>query len=111
MEAYKNMGAKNSFVNVLQQLIVHPENDVFYWSAENATAELDFLIQTENQMVPMEVKAEENLQAKSLRVFEQKYRTGGAVRTSLSDYKEQDWLVNVPLYGIEDYMKNVVEIA
>ncbi|MCD7708332.1 MAG: ATP-binding protein [Clostridiales bacterium] len=90
---------------VMQQLVVNPENDIFYWSAENATAELDFLIQTEDRIVPMEVKAEENLQAKSLKVFTQKYQIKDAVRTSLSDYKEQDLLVNVPLYGIEDYMR------
>lgn len=58
---------------VLQQLLVNPENDIFYWTAENATAELDFLIQTEEKIIPMEVKVEENLRAKSLRVFAEKY--------------------------------------
>ena len=85
---------------VLQQLIVHPENDIFYWSAENATSEVDFLIQTEECIVPLEVKAEENLQAKSLKVFVQKYGVKDAVRVSMSGFREQDWLTNFPLYNI-----------
>lgn len=87
---------------VLQQLLVVPENDIFYWSAENATAELDFLIQTEEKIVPIEVKAEENLRAKSLKYFTQKYEIGQAVRTSMSDFREQEWVVNFPLYAIEN---------
>ncbi len=86
---------------VLQQLLVHPEYDIFYWSAENATAELDFLLQTDERIIPLEVKAEENLQAKSLKVFVQKYGVPMAARTSMSDYRKQDWVTNVPLCGIE----------
>ena len=85
---------------VLQQLIIYPENDIFYWSSENATSELDFLIQTEESIVPLEVKAEENLQAKSLKVFVQKYGIDNAVRVSMSGFREQDWLVNFPLFNI-----------
>lgn len=93
---------------VLQQLIVHEENDIFYWSSEKGTGELDFLIQMDDKIVPVEVKAEENLQAKSLRSFVQKYDMKYAVRTSMSDYREQDWMVNYPLYdvgGLNEYMK------
>lgn len=93
---------------VLQQLIVHEENDIFYWSSEKGTGELDFLIQMDDKIVPIEVKAEENLQAKSLRSFVQKYDMKYAVRTSMSDYREQDWMVNYPLYdvgGLNEYMK------
>lgn len=85
---------------VLQQLIVDPENDIFYWSAENAMSELDFLIQTDECIVPLEVKAEENLQAKSLKVFTRKYGIKGAVRVSMSGFREQEWLVNFPLYNV-----------
>lgn len=85
---------------VLQQLQVNPENDIFYWSAENASAELDFLIQTDEKIVPLEVKAEENLRAKSLKTFTEKYGIKDAVRTSMSDYREQEWMVNFPLYNI-----------
>lgn len=85
---------------VLQQLMVTPENDIFYWSADNASAELDFLIQTESEIIPLEVKAAENLQAKSLKTFVQKFGMKKAVRTSMSDFREQEWMVNMPLYNI-----------
>lgn len=85
---------------VLQQLIVDSENDIFYWSAANATSELDFVIQTDDCIVPLEVKAEENLQAKSLKVFMQKYGVKFAVRASMSGFREQDWLTNFPLCNI-----------
>lgn len=85
---------------VLQQLIANPENDIFYWSAENATSELDFLIQTEDGIVPLEVKAEENLQAKSLKVFMNKYGLQDAVRVSMAGFREQGWLINFPLYNV-----------
>lgn len=94
---------------VLQQLLVVPENDIFYWSAENATAEIDFLIQTDLEMIPLEVKAEENLQAKSLKTFVQKYDISKAVRTSMSDFREQDWLINIPLYNIGNLNKYMEE--
>ena len=85
---------------VLQQLVVHEENDIFYWSAERGTGEIDFLVQMDDKIIPIEVKAEENLQAKSLRTFVQKYNVKYAVRTSMSDYREQDWMVNIPLYYV-----------
>lgn len=90
---------------VLQQLLVHSENDIFYWSSDSGAAEIDFLVQTEEKIVPIEVKAEENLQAKSLKTFVQKYDIKDAVRTSMSDYREQDWMVNFPLYNIENLNK------
>ncbi|MBE5941676.1 MAG: ATP-binding protein [Lachnospiraceae bacterium] len=85
---------------VLQQLVTNSDNDIFYWSADNATAELDFLVQNEDRIIPIEVKAEENLQAKSLRTFCNKNSVGRGVRVSMSDYREQDWMVNVPLYNL-----------
>lgn len=85
---------------VLQQLLVVPENDIFYWSAEKSNGKLDFLIQTDERIVPIEVKSEENLQSKSLKSFVQKYAIPDAVRTSMSDFREQDWMVNFPLYNI-----------
>lgn len=87
---------------VLQQLTVNPENDIYYWSAETSNSEVDFVIQTETLIVPIEVKAEENLQAKSLKAFVQKYGMRQAVRTSMSDYREQEWMVNFPLFNIEN---------
>ena len=83
---------------VLQQLVCNNMFDIYYWSADKSTAELDFVVQYKNTVVPIEVKAEENLQAKSLKVFHQKYNTPLTVRTSMSDYRKESWLTNIPLY-------------
>jgi uncharacterized protein len=83
---------------VAQQL--KPNHDLYYWVASNATAEIDFLIQRQNEIIPIEVKAEENLKSKSLKVFVEKYQPNTAIRTSMSHFREQDWLTNVPLYGV-----------
>lgn len=85
---------------VLQQLATDEEMDIFYWSSDTAKAEIDFLIQSEDEIIPVEVKAEENLQAKSLKSFYNKYHPRLSVRTSMSDYREQEWMVNIPLYQI-----------
>lgn len=85
---------------VLQQLATDEEMDIFYWSSDTAKAEIDFLIQNEDEIIPVEVKAEENLQAKSLKSFYNKYHPKLSVRTSMSDYREQEWMVNIPLYQI-----------
>lgn len=62
---------------------------------------IDFLVQGKTSVIPIEVKAEENLRAKSLRAFCDKYNPDYAVRTSMSDYREQDWMTNIPLYNID----------
>lgn len=85
---------------VLQQLKVHSLLSIYYWSAENSRGEIDFLLQRDEQIIPIEVKAEENLQAKSLRVFVERNPNLRGVRLSMSPYREQDWLVNYPLYSV-----------
>lgn len=85
---------------VLQQLIANQEHPVFYWAAEKGTAEVDFVLQSKQAVIPIEVKAEENLKAKSLKVYVEQFQPEQAVRFSMADYREQDWLVNVPLYGM-----------
>ncbi|MEZ4987358.1 MAG: ATP-binding protein [Saprospiraceae bacterium] len=75
-------------------------HDIYYWSAETATAEVDFLIQANNQIIPIEAKAEDNLKAKSLKVFIEKYKTPKAFRTSMHHFREQDRLTNIPLYAV-----------
>ncbi|SFG62022.1 ATP-binding protein [Pedobacter insulae] len=93
---------------VLQQLITSiPAIDVYYWSAENARAEIDFLVQLKGLIIPIEVKAEENLQSKSLRAFYQKYEPQISVRTSMSDFRKEEWLVNVPLYAVSKFLLNL----
>lgn len=83
---------------VAQQLKI--SHDLYYWTASNATAEIDFLVQSRNDIIPMEVKAEENLKSKSLKVFTEKYKPNTAIRTSMSPFRVQDWMTNLPLYGI-----------
>lgn len=86
---------------VLQQLKSREEFVIYYWSAERSTSEVDFLVQYNGMVTPIEVKAEENLQAKSLKVFSEKFRPKISIRTSMSDYRKQDWLTNLPLYAID----------
>lgn len=73
---------------------------VYYWSAENSRGEVDFVVQKEGKVIPIEVKAEENLRAKSLAAFVAKYPGLHALRFSMSDYREQDWMTNIPLYAV-----------
>ncbi|OIT23772.1 ATP-binding protein [Glaesserella parasuis] len=85
---------------VLQQLIANQDNPVFYWATEKGTAEVDFVVQQKQAVIPIEVKAEENLKAKSLKVYVEQFQPEHAFRFSMADYRELDWLVNVPLYGV-----------
>ena len=85
---------------VLQELIAEDHLNPMYYSAENSRMEIDFIVQKGDEVIPIEVKAEENLRAKSLRSYCEKYKPKTAVRFSMSDYREHDWMVNVPLYEI-----------
>ncbi|MCL2493364.1 MAG: ATP-binding protein [Clostridiales bacterium] len=85
---------------VLQQLETLPDIRTFYWTNDRNTSEVDFLLDTGNAAIPLEVKAEVNLQSKSLKAFAEKYHPPVSVRTSVADYKRQDWLLNLPLYAI-----------
>ncbi len=76
------------------------KHELFYWSAKNGTSELDFILQKEDSLIPVEVKAEENLKAKSLWVFMEKYKPDQAVRTSMSFYRTDKRLINIPLYAL-----------
>lgn len=87
---------------VLQQLITIPDIAIYYWSAEKSNAEVDFVIQFNGQIVPIEVKASENLQAKSLKSFCQRYEMNNALRTSMTDFKKEEWMTNLPLYAINE---------
>jgi uncharacterized protein len=90
---------------VYQQLNNTNEYVIYYWSAEHSTSEIDFLVQYNGLIVPIEVKAEENLQAKSLKVYLEKFSPTVSIRTSMSDFRKQDWLINLPLYAISE-LKN-----
>lgn len=86
---------------VLQQLITDPSLSIYYWSAENSRGEIDFLLQDKEKIIPVEVKAEENLQAKSLKAFVERNPGLKGLRLSMSPHREQDWLTNYPLYSVE----------
>lgn len=88
---------------VCQELIASCGFTPFYWSAENSTGEIDFLVQDGRKIYPIEVKAEENLKAKSLRAFAHKYDGVYARRFSMSGYRDQEWMRNVPLYAVGWY--------
>ena len=93
---------------ILQQLIAGENVEPYYYSAENSKGEIDFILQGNTSVIPLEVKAEENLRAKSLKAFCEKYKPKYAVRTSMSDYREQEWMTNIPLYNIDrigEYLK------
>ncbi|MFC2110907.1 ATP-binding protein [Bacteroidota bacterium] len=90
---------------VLQQLKSNNKYVINYWSAESSTTEVDFVVQFNGIVIPIEVKAEENLQAKSLKVYKEKFSPKISFRTSMSDFRKQDWLINLPLYAISELQK------
>jgi len=90
---------------VLQQLKSCENLSIYYWATEKSTAEIDFMVQFAENVIPIEVKAEENLQAKSLKSFQQQYKPAVSIRTSMSDYRIDDWLTNLPLYAVGNYWK------
>lgn len=84
---------------VCQALLATGKATPHYWSADNSSGELDYVYDYQGQVYPVEVKAEENLRAKSLRFFVERYNLPRGIRLSLSKYRQQDWLVNIPLYA------------
>lgn len=85
---------------VCQQLISDCSLKPYYWSAENPRGEVDFIAQYGSGVYPIEVKAEENLKSKSLSAFSKRYPETLPRRFSLSNFRDQDWMRNVPLYAI-----------
>jgi uncharacterized protein len=85
---------------VMQQLRLKNERFIGYWTNERSTSEVDFVVQEEGRIIPVEVKSGENLTAKSFRLFCEKFKPSNAIRTSLTDFKEESWMANVPLYAI-----------
>ena len=85
---------------VLQQLVTDPDIGIYYYTNDRGNCEIDFLIDEGDKVIPLEVKAEINLKAKSLKTYREKYSPEVAVRTSMADYKENDGLVDMPLYMI-----------
>ena len=90
---------------VLQELKIKDNLPIAYWGTDNGTAEIDFVIQDKDMVIPIEVKATVNLKAKSLASYRQKYEPKKAVRTSLAGFEENNGLFNIPLYMIESLVE------
>ena len=86
---------------VCQQLKTIQDLDIFYYTNDRGSCEVDFVVDTGERIVPVEVKAEVNLRAKSLKTYREKFSPEVSVRTSMADFKREDWLVNLPLYAID----------
>jgi predicted AAA+ superfamily ATPase len=86
---------------VFQQLVLNEYFSIYYYPFENGRYELDFIVENENsELVPIEVKAGVNLRAKSFKNYCEQYKPAKAIRTSLADYKDESWMINLPLYAI-----------
>lgn len=94
---------------VCQQLQTIDDLGVYYYTNDRGSCEVDFILDTGDQVVPVEVKAEVNLKAKSLKTYREKFSPAISVRTSMADYRREDWLVNLPLYAVEEIDKVVIE--
>jgi predicted AAA+ superfamily ATPase len=77
----------------------------YYWSPEGGTSEVDFIIQRQDQIVPIEVKSGLNVRSRSLRVYYDKYNPQMCIRTSPNDYEEQSWMTNIPLFSFLSWLK------
>jgi predicted AAA+ superfamily ATPase len=87
---------------VLQQLKTIKKLDTYYWTNDRGGAEIDFVVANGSDVIPIEVKAETNLKAKSLKTYCEKFQPKLAIRTSMADYQKEDWLVNLPLYAVSE---------
>ena len=90
---------------VCQQLKTIEDLDIYYYTNDRGSCEVDFIVDTGEGIVPVEVKAEVNLRAKSLKTYREKFSPEVSIRTSMADYKKEEGLVNLPLYGIEEIDK------
>ena len=90
---------------VCQQLKTIEDLGVYYYTNDRGSCEIDFVIDNGEQVIPVEVKAEINLQTKSLKTYRERFTPECSIRTSMADYKEEDWLINLPLYAIEEVGK------
>ena len=89
---------------VMQQLATISQINTYYYTNDRGSCEIDFVIDTGETVIPLEVKAEENLRAKSLRAYHDKFQPETSIRTSMSDYRREEWLLNLPLYAIEEIL-------
>ena len=81
---------------------------IYYYTNDRGSCEVDFILDTGRRIVPVEVKAEVNLKAKSLKTYREKFNPEICIRTSMADYKKEDWLLNLPLYAIPFFSCNTL---
>lgn len=86
---------------VCQQLKAIDNFGVYYYTNDRGSCEVDFVVDTGELIIPVEVKSEVNLKAKSLKTYSEKFSPKVSVRTSMADYKKEEWLINIPLYAID----------
>lgn len=86
---------------VCQQLKTIDDLGIYYYTNDRGNCEIDFVVDTKSKTIPVEVKAEVNLKAKSLKTYKEKYNPKLCIRTSLASYKDEGWLINLPLYMID----------
>ena len=87
---------------VCQQLKTLENLSIYYYTNDRGSCEVDFVVDTGERTVPVEVKAEVNLKAKSLKTYYEKHQPEISIRTSMADYRPEEWLMNLPLYAIEE---------
>ncbi len=90
---------------VCQQLKTIEDLGIYYYTNDRGSCEVDFVVDAGELIIPVEVKAEVNLRAKSLKTYREKFSPEISVRTAMTDYKKQDLLINLPLYAIEQIAK------
>lgn len=86
---------------VMQQLAVNQDLGIYYYTNDRNTCEVDFIVDNGDNIIPLEVKAEINLKAKSLKTYREKFKPEISIRSSMADYSEENGLVNIPLYAID----------
>jgi predicted AAA+ superfamily ATPase len=85
---------------VMQELVARETDYIGYWTNDRSTSEVDFVIQDNGAIYPIEVKSSVNVKARSFKMFCEKYKPTNALRSSLLPYNEEEWMKNVPLYAI-----------
>lgn len=90
---------------VCQQLKTIEDLGIYYYTNDRGSCEIEFIIDTGKQIIPVEVKAEINLKSKSLKTYQEKFTPKLSIRTAMTDFKKEETLINLPLYSIENIVK------
>ena len=91
----------------MQQLVTDDELKIYYYTNDRNTCEVDFIADNGENIVPLEVKAEINLKAKSLKVYREKFKPKISLRLSMEDYSKDAGLINIPLYAAGEIGENI----